>query len=546
MRLRGYGGDRALWASRPRLGRGRWWLFVCCIALGGGCDDESGEDAGGVDADRTGSDSAGTGGTGGGDSDASSPDATQTPDADAAGTDTDLGVDSETADSAVPDSEPDEGQASFDATVSQPDSARPNPDSEAPNPDSMPPVPDAVPPNPDSAAPPPDAVPPNPDSAAPPPDALPPNVDSAPPMPDAVPPGPDSTRDAAPPNRDSEPPDPDAAPPPPDAVPPPPDGGAPVTPSCDLPQGNPAVNADYAREMVDFVRLIKAYAECRRPGFLVFPQNAPELAEDPDYMPAVAGIGKEDLYYGAESDGEATLAWDTEAWEQDLDRFTAAGKLVLSVDYPFDDEDEPSFGAGARSMIDDGYTRAAARGYVHYATVRNLNFLTRNPGHAPPGHAAPVTRTADVRSWLYMLQPPEDQERQPFLAEMGDAGFDLIVTDIEFDGTPTTEAEIAALRMRSGALLISYLSIGEAETYRTYWDEDWDADGDGDPDPGAPAWLAASNPDWGDNYKVRYWYPSWQRVVLASLDAIIDAGFDGAYLDIIDAYECFQEGDCEP
>ena len=44
-------------------------------------------------------------------------------------------------------------------------------------------------------------------------------------------------------------------------------------------------------------------------------------------------------------------------------------------------------------------------------------------------------------------------------------------------------------------LVIAYMSIGEAENYRYYWQEEWE----GNP----PSWLAEKNPDFPDNYKVR-------------------------------------------
>ena len=43
-----------------------------------------------------------------------------------------------------------------------------------------------------------------------------------------------------------------------------------------------------------------------------------------------------------------------------------------------------------------------------------------------------------------------------------------------------------------------------------------------------------------DTPKVRYWEEDWQRIVFAGEDSylnrIIDAGLDGVYLDIINAY----------
>ncbi|MEE8372615.1 MAG: endo alpha-1,4 polygalactosaminidase [Dehalococcoidia bacterium] len=84
---------------------------------------------------------------------------------------------------------------------------------------------------------------------------------------------------------------------------------------------------------------------------------------------------------------------------------------------------------------------------------------------------------------------------------------------------------------------IAYMSIGEAEDYRYYWQEEWGSS--------SPSWLAEENPDWTGNYKVRYWDPVWQRIIYREDDSylrkILDAGFDGVYLDIIDAFEYFED-----
>jgi cysteinyl-tRNA synthetase len=92
--------------------------------------------------------------------------------------------------------------------------------------------------------------------------------------------------------------------------------------------------------------------------------------------------------------------------------------------------------------------------------------------------------------------------------------------------------------------VLAYLSIGEAESYRYYWHREWDRLGDGVPDAGAPAWLEGENPQWRGNYKVRYWDPGWRSILYgrsdAYLDGIISRGFDGVYLDLVDAYLYFE------
>ncbi|MFH1454050.1 MAG: MJ1477/TM1410 family putative glycoside hydrolase [Armatimonadota bacterium] len=145
----------------------------------------------------------------------------------------------------------------------------------------------------------------------------------------------------------------------------------------------------------------------------------------------------------------------------------------------------------------------------------------------------------DVNDFLYQLQEAD-------LTVIGNTKFDLIVMDYSADGcedTRYTAEQIAALKNSPGGekLVLAYMSIGEAEDYRWYWNSRWDANGDGIPDSGAPSWLGTMNPDWGGNYKVKYWNPDWQAVIFGTpssyLDKIIDAGFDGVYLDIVDAYE---------
>lgn len=111
--------------------------------------------------------------------------------------------------------------------------------------------------------------------------------------------------------------------------------------------------------------------------------------------------------------------------------------------------------------------------------------------------------------------------------------FDLIVMDYSRDGSEAGKytKDSIDLLVKHGTLPIAYLSIGEAEDYRSYWQIAW-ANSSNTPD-----WLGMTNPDWGGNYKVRYWDTEWQdEVILPYIDEIIVQGFQGLYLDIVDAY----------
>ena len=129
-----------------------------------------------------------------------------------------------------------------------------------------------------------------------------------------------------------------------------------------------------------------------------------------------------------------------------------------------------------------------------------------------------------IQSWAYVLQEPN-------VDEIAGKEIDLVVIDYSFNGDDEgafTKAKIKKLQ-DSGKLVLAYFSIGEAEDYRFYWKKNWKE--------ANPRFIGAENPDWGGNYKVKYWNKRWwQKAMKPYLDRIIAAGFDGIYLDIIDAY----------
>lgn len=145
--------------------------------------------------------------------------------------------------------------------------------------------------------------------------------------------------------------------------------------------------------------------------------------------------------------------------------------------------------------------------------------------------SSPPLSWKNAKSWGYQLQNAslEELERSPF---------DILVIDYSRDGTDArrwTAEQVARIKRKPGGggrLVLAYLSIGEAEDYRYYWDPAWKKT--------PPSWLEVENPDWKGNIKVRYWEKAWQDLVSGYLDRIVDAGFDGVYLDVVDAYWYFQ------
>lgn len=141
-----------------------------------------------------------------------------------------------------------------------------------------------------------------------------------------------------------------------------------------------------------------------------------------------------------------------------------------------------------------------------------------------PSYAEPT----GVTSWAYQLQNYD-------LPRLIDFQADLVVIDFSLDGTieeAFTAQQISQIRA-AGKFVVSYISIGEAEDYRSYFDDNWITN--------PPSWMDRENLDWEGNYKVHYWEEAWQSIILDYIDKIIEAGFDGLYLDIVDGYEFYED-----
>jgi cysteinyl-tRNA synthetase, unknown class len=144
-------------------------------------------------------------------------------------------------------------------------------------------------------------------------------------------------------------------------------------------------------------------------------------------------------------------------------------------------------------------------------------------------------------SFAYMLQAEAfAPDRTATVNRLAACGRDWLILDAAFgDNRPWTRTELDTIRRgRPGRKIISYLSIGEAEEYRLYWRKEWASKGK--PATAAPEWLGTENPQWKGNYRVKYWRAEWQKLILAALDNAMASGFDGVYLDIVDAFETFE------
>jgi len=146
-------------------------------------------------------------------------------------------------------------------------------------------------------------------------------------------------------------------------------------------------------------------------------------------------------------------------------------------------------------------------------------------------------------SFAYILQADSfARTKRAAVGKLKESGRDWIVLDAAFAGdTPWERTDLDTIRSgKAGRKVVAYLSIGEAEDYRSYWHSDWVSNGKRT--AAAPAWLGVENPEWKGNYQVKYWDADWQKLMLAAIDDAMARGFDGVYLDIVDGFQTYEQG----
>lgn len=297
-----------------------------------------------------------------------------------------------------------------------------------------------------------------------------------------------------------------------------------------------STNTMYKQEMRNLVQGISEKAKSINANFAIIPQNGIELVTtngdnegEPDmaYLNAIDGNGQEDLFFGYVNDDEATPAEDNAYLRSLLNISKAHGKTILVTDY-----------CSTPSKMASSYQQNQAAGYVSFAAPqRALNVI---PAGAPHNeNNSNITSLSQAKNFLYLINPDNFATKQAFIAAVTATNYDVVIMDLFLENEAFTATEIEQLHHKSNGgrrMLVCYMSIGEAEDYRYYWNDSWAAS--------PPSWMAAENPDWPGNYKVQYWNSDWQDIIYKKpgsyLDKIVAAGFDGVYLDIIDAFEYFE------
>jgi len=136
----------------------------------------------------------------------------------------------------------------------------------------------------------------------------------------------------------------------------------------------------------------------------------------------------------------------------------------------------------------------------------------------------------DVRFWAYQIDGLEDPASIDAICS---SHYDLVVMDqqrsISGSEDYNTQMDIErihnSLNSQGGKkLVVCYIDVGQAESYRYYWNAGWQQ--------GNPSWILDPDPDgWNNSFGVKYWAPEWKSIMKGYIGKIINDGYDGIYLD---------------
>ncbi len=301
-----------------------------------------------------------------------------------------------------------------------------------------------------------------------------------------------------------------------------------------------AGNMNYRQEMKDFVQNINTYSKNIKQDFAIIAQNGVELVSvmdsdknlpDLNYINSIDGIGIESLNYGYNADNKKTPNPENK-WTQtflNMLKYNSNVKIMIT-DY-----------CSTQSKIDNSYTINNKNNFISFsADKRELDNIPNYPRSIYNENNKNITSIQEAKNFLYLINPDNEYAtKQGFINAVKNTNYDYIIMDFFYDGQEYTATEIKELKQKANGgkrLLICYLSIGEAESYRYYWQPNWSI--------GNPSFIVKENPNWTSNYVVKYWDKKWQNIIFGNdnsyLKKIIDTGFNGAYLDIIDAFEYFE------
>jgi cysteinyl-tRNA synthetase len=278
-------------------------------------------------------------------------------------------------------------------------------------------------------------------------------------------------------------------------------------------------------KMQDFVVNISNYARGFDSDFIIIPQNGIELAylgTDPSlginetYLNAISGIGVEELFFMSdrlEDDGRLSM----------LQPLKTRAKVMVA---DFVSSDEQWF---------ESVTLSRNEGFISFPRSASNYDYKEIPSTMYDLSYDTITTLAEARNYLYLISTDNFATKESMCEAIRATRYDVVLIDPYFNEEPLSTADVASLKNKDVGgtrLVIAYINIGAAESWRYYWQDDWKLH--------KPDWLAKKYDGYDDEIWVEFWNQEWQDIIYGNdvsyIKKIIDMGFDGVYLDNVEAY----------
>ena len=298
---------------------------------------------------------------------------------------------------------------------------------------------------------------------------------------------------------------------------------------------------DRRQQMRDFIAAIAATARADNPDFVIVVQNGLDLMTedgDPDgplvtdYISILDGVSQEGVSFGYDGYCDRTPKSQHRESLTYLERARSAGLAVLLTDYC----DRDKAVAQASEIADE-------RGFISFVS-HDADFSLSSVPPAPnrPAKDGDVSLLVEAQNYLYLLNPEKFAQAEDLVGAVARSDFDVVIIDSFFrSDRPFAAADLAQMQRKPDGgrrLALAYLNVGSVENWRYYWQPGWRTDD--------PSWIGETySDDYPDEFWARYWRQEWHDIIYRSdasyLRRVLDQGFDGVFLDNIDAYEIFED-----
>ncbi|MCX7861950.1 MAG: endo alpha-1,4 polygalactosaminidase [Bacteroidales bacterium] len=276
-----------------------------------------------------------------------------------------------------------------------------------------------------------------------------------------------------------------------------------------------------AQKMQEFVTNISKYSRSIKSDFIIIPQNGVELAFNnlnseegihSDYFNAIDGVGVEELFFNG------NYSPDNERLS--MLRKLKSSKKILVSEYVTNEND-----------IIEAFNKNINEGFVCFVRNANNYYYQNIPQTIFNENNDSISRLSEIKNFLYLIDPSKYASKQEMIQAISATNFDLVIIDLFYNNEQLSVNDVNSLKHKSNGarrLVISYINIGAAEKFRYYWQNHWRLH--------KPKWIKKKYQGYEDEFWVEFWNEEWQNIIYSYISKIINAGFDGAYLDNVEAY----------